>query len=118
VNWLGLSIRSLLGIVLGAVVGSLLYVFSCPNVLVVGACTGGGCALLAGDRSLLRGVSVLTVAAWTGAALDAHHLHVPTLQISSVLTGARLLLHLASIALAFLLGALSLQTKHTRVAGT
>jgi hypothetical protein len=118
VNWLGLSVRSLLGIVLGAVVGSLLYVFSYPSVLVVGACTGAGCALLAEDRSLLRGISVLTVAAWTGAALEAHHFHIPTLQISSVLSGARLLLHLASIALAFLLGALSLQTKRTRVAGT
>jgi hypothetical protein len=117
-NWLGLSLRSFLGIVIGAVVGSLIFLWFCPSVLVVGACTGLGCALLAEDRSVFRGISVATAAAWTAAALDAHRSGVSTFQISSVMTGLRLLTHLGSIALAFAAGTLSLRHTKTRVAGT
>jgi hypothetical protein len=117
VNWLGLSLRSLAGILLGVVTGSLVFLYVAPAVVAVGACTGSGCALLAEDRSLLRGVSVATVAAWSAAALDAHRYAVPTLEISTVLSGGRLLAHVASVVIAFALGALSLQRK-TRVAGT
>lgn len=117
-NWLGLSLRSFMGIVVGAVVGSLIFLWLCPSVLVVGACTGLGCALVAEDRSGFRGISVATVAAWTGAALDAHRVGVSTFQISSVMTGLRLVTHLGSIALAFVAGTMSLRHSKTRVAGT
>lgn len=118
-NWLGLSTRSLLGIVLGVVLAVTLFLYVYPSVLVVGAGIGVGCALLAEDRSVLRGLSVATVAAWVAAALDARRLGISTFQISSVLTLSRLLVYLASIVTAFGMGALSIKrAAKTRPAGT
>jgi len=119
VNWLGLSLRSLLGILLGVLAGVLLFLFEWPNVAVVGASTGLGCALLAEDRSGLRGISVATVAAWAAAIVDAHRLGVSTLRISSTLTASRWAAYLACVGLAFLVGgAAARRTAKVRTAGT
>jgi hypothetical protein len=119
VNWLGLSVRSLLGIALGVVVGLLLFVHAYPSVVLVGVCTGSGCALLAEDRSGLRGISVATVATWAAAAVDARRLGVSTFAISSTLTPARWVAFLACIGAAFLIGSATVRrAARTRTAGT
>ena len=118
-NWLGLSFRSLVGVVVGAVAGLLLFTHVYPSVCLVGASTGIGCALFAEDRSALRGISVATVATWAAAAVDARRLGVGTLHISSTLTASRWLAYIGCILAAFLLGALSVRRQaRTRVAGT
>jgi hypothetical protein len=119
VNWVGLSLRSLLGIAVGVAVGLLLFLFEWPSVVVIGLCTGAGCALLAEERSGLRGVSVATVAVWAAAIVDARRLGVPTLQISSTLGTSRWLAYLACIAFAFVLGGAAVRrTAKVRTAGT
>jgi hypothetical protein len=119
VNWLGLSLRSLLGIVLGALVGVLLFLYEWPNVVVIGLATGAGCALAATDKSPLRGVSVATVATWAAAIVDAHRLGVSVFAISSTLTWQRWLAYLGCVGLAFLLGgSTARRAANVRTAGT
>jgi hypothetical protein len=119
VNWLGLSARSLVGIVLGVALGIALFLCGYPSVVLVGACTGVGCALFAEDRSALRGISVATVATWAAAVVDARRLGVSTLSISSTLTLGRWLAYLGCIAAAFLIGGSTIRrTAKTRTAGT
>jgi hypothetical protein len=119
VNWLGLSGRSLLGILLGVAVAAVLFVYVYPSVLVVGACTGAGCALLSEDRSGLRGVSVMTVATWAAAFLDAPRFGVSTLEISKTLTLTRWLAYIGCMASAFVMGSMALRRGAAiRTAGT
>ncbi len=116
-NWIGLSLRSLLGIAIGVALGILIFTHGYPHVWVVGACAGLGCALLAEDRSSLRGFSVATAATWAAAFVDAQRLGVSTLHISSTLSFARWLAYIACMGLAFSLGGLSIR-RQTRTAGT
>jgi hypothetical protein len=119
VNWLGLSLRSLIGIVLGVAVGIALFLRVYPSVVLLGACTGAGCALLAEERSALRGISVATVATWAAAVVDARRLGVSTFAISTTLTWGRWLAYLGCIAAAFLVGGATVRrTARTRTAGT
>lgn len=118
-NWVGLSRRSLIGIVLGVTVGVLLFRLVWPSVLAIGVCTGAGCALLAEDRSGLRGISVATVAAWAAAAVDARRLGISTLHISTTLTWARWLAYLGCVLAAFVIGSSTIRrTAKVRTAGT
>ncbi len=116
-NWVGLSFRSLLGIVLGVVVGLLLFTRVLPQVWVVGAATGLGCAGLAEERSALRGISVATAATWAAAFVDGQRLGLSPLNISSSLTLSRWGAYLACIGLAFVLGGWSVH-RAKRTAGT
>jgi hypothetical protein len=118
-NWVGLSLRSVLGMAVGVTLGLLVFLFVWPSVIAVGICTGAGCALLAEDRSGPRGVTVATVAVWAAAIVDARRFGVSTFQISSTLSFARWLAYLACILAAFLIGGWTVRrTARVRTAGT
>lgn len=118
-NWIGLSLRSLVGTLLGVFAGVLLFRHVWPQVWIVGVAAGIGCALVAGERSGLRGITVGTIAVWAAAAVDADARGVGVLHISSTLGLTRWVAYLACMGLAFFLGGLSIsRAAKTRTPGT
>ncbi len=118
-NWIGLSLRSLVGTLLGVFAGVLVFRHCWAEVWIVGVAAGLGCALVAEERSGLRGITVGTIAVWAAAVVDADARGIGVLHISSTLGLARWVAYLACMGLAFFLGGLSVtRAAKTRTPGT
>jgi hypothetical protein len=109
-NWLGWSGRAmagaLAGALLGAVLSGLAFEHGVQLAWLVGLLAGLGAALLAKEKSPLRGVLVATIAVWaaalreTGASLTIFRFH-------ETMTPTRLASYATCALLALILGGLA-----------
>ena len=120
-NWIAWAPKSYGGALLGAIVGFFAFGalsgagFYAP--WIVGLLIGLGCAAITLEKSGMRGLVLAIAAAWVSAMAQVHYMPIAgttgmidgLTQFHAALSGTDLLLHLASVAAAFLFGRTSLR---------